>query len=355
MKKLIPTICLAAVGAAGLVGSTFAWFSMSENVEANGLSVKAETEGGLLVGSTIDTITKTRINFNTTNDSLIQATHDDTLNSGSTDFKYKSQLKSISSDTEVDARTGKIEGTANYVEANANTHYVEKMFYIGAASAEGITGSLKMSLSDLAKEAVATKWASNLGEFTKGKFDTDLAFAVDVYMTGVVTSQDVNDSDKKPNTLYANREEKNYLAYKGTYHIDSITEELTILENEFIPSTKGVAKDGDDKDVEVYQGMCVMFRVYLDGDYAKGSAVMEEASGTYEVGVAYFEKKDGEKGYAYNRIPNPTIGQAVSEDALVVKATKAASNEGDKYVHTERADTTGIDLGFKLSAIKSAS
>ena len=49
MKKLIPALCMLLVAAALLGTSTFAWFSMNTMVEANGMSVKAETSANLVI------------------------------------------------------------------------------------------------------------------------------------------------------------------------------------------------------------------------------------------------------------------------------------------------------------------
>lgn len=49
MKKLIPALCMLLVAAALLGTSTFAWFSMNTMVEANGMSVQAETSANLVI------------------------------------------------------------------------------------------------------------------------------------------------------------------------------------------------------------------------------------------------------------------------------------------------------------------
>lgn len=49
MKKLIPALCMLMVAAALLGTSTFAWFSMNTEVEANGMSVQAATSANLVI------------------------------------------------------------------------------------------------------------------------------------------------------------------------------------------------------------------------------------------------------------------------------------------------------------------
>ena len=53
MKKLIPAIAMLLVVAAMLGTSTYAWFSMNKTVSATGLTVKARSEGGIVIARTI--------------------------------------------------------------------------------------------------------------------------------------------------------------------------------------------------------------------------------------------------------------------------------------------------------------
>lgn len=52
MKKLIPALCMLLVAAALLGTSTFAWFSMTTQVTASGMSVKAATSKNLVISTT---------------------------------------------------------------------------------------------------------------------------------------------------------------------------------------------------------------------------------------------------------------------------------------------------------------
>ena len=52
MKKLIPALCMLLVAAALLGTSTFAWFSMTTQVTASGMTVKAATSKNLVISTT---------------------------------------------------------------------------------------------------------------------------------------------------------------------------------------------------------------------------------------------------------------------------------------------------------------
>lgn len=57
-KKIIPALCMLLVSTIMLTGTTFAWFSMNDNVKATGMQVTAKTNSLYLVisdNSTIDT------------------------------------------------------------------------------------------------------------------------------------------------------------------------------------------------------------------------------------------------------------------------------------------------------------
>lgn len=51
MKKLIPALAMLLVAAALMGTSTFAWFSANKTVTAQGMSVKAVSDGGLVIAS----------------------------------------------------------------------------------------------------------------------------------------------------------------------------------------------------------------------------------------------------------------------------------------------------------------
>ena len=52
MKKLIPALCMLLVAAALLGTSTYAWFSMNNQVTASGMQVKAATSKNLVISAT---------------------------------------------------------------------------------------------------------------------------------------------------------------------------------------------------------------------------------------------------------------------------------------------------------------
>lgn len=56
MKKLIPALCMLLVAACLMGTSTYAWFSANTTVTANGMSVKAASDGGLAIASYTGTV-----------------------------------------------------------------------------------------------------------------------------------------------------------------------------------------------------------------------------------------------------------------------------------------------------------
>lgn len=51
MKKLIPALCMLLIAATLMGTSTFAWFSMNQQVTATGMQVKAKAEGGIVIAA----------------------------------------------------------------------------------------------------------------------------------------------------------------------------------------------------------------------------------------------------------------------------------------------------------------
>lgn len=76
-KKLIPALCLLLISAMLLGTSTFAWFSMNTTATAQGMTVKATSEGGLAIAAYTGTLASpsspTSDAFKSTADAVVNA------------------------------------------------------------------------------------------------------------------------------------------------------------------------------------------------------------------------------------------------------------------------------------------
>ena len=327
MKKLIPTVALALMGAAAVTGSTYAWFSMNKSVEATGMKVKATTDGALVIGAKVDDITKLDVNF--TDESATVLSHS-THDNNTTD--YPNGLKTITDDVDkVNPSTGVVEGTPTWRAANNNdtlNYYKDYEVFIAAAGSKMANKTIKMSMTDAMKVEVQNNWAKNNSAGTKGYFDTLFGFTVDVYAGGVVQAPESGD----PSITYT---------FLSTYHLDDYSKEIDLNVSE-IPSSY----DGD-----TAQGLAFKFRVYLDGDYKKNSAAMKASTDSVALkGKAYFSNEGG----VYTLLDTLKVNDPVPSNSYEVDALGTASDT-HKYVRTEKASTSDLNLGFHFEAADKAS
>ena len=321
MKKLIPTVALALMGAAAVTGSTYAWFSMNKSVEATGMKVKATTAGALIIGDSVTQINKVSVNMNDESAHVLShSTHGDVADTPAED---KTGLKTLDDDKSVvDPVTGVVT-TAVYKEAKnggAVDYYVDYTVYIASAG-DKMSKTIKMGMTDDMKIEVEKNWAYNSSAKTTGMADTLFGFTVDVYKSkGLIKDGQAEDPE---------------FEYFSTYHLDNVDAVLDLSITE-IPSS--VDENG------VAQGLGFMFRVYLDGEYAKNSVTMQATSdGTAVAGKAYFNNNSGV--YTPATVP---VGESVSGLYEVGALGKPSSTA--KYVHTEKANTSDLNLGFIFKA-----
>ncbi len=327
MKKLIPTVALALMGAAAVSGSTYAWFSMNKSVEATGMKVKATTSGALVIGTNMTTY-DIAANFNESAGAhvLSHSTHDDDFTS------YPNGLKTISSEDEVNPVSGEASTTTWSSAVNpdaAYAYYVDYSIYLASGGTKIENKDIVMTMTDEMKQEVEKNWGYNMSAKTKGMADTLFGFTVDVYSKGSVDA--TTDADAT-------------MTFKATYHLDNENAELK-MNLGTIPSS---IKEGTEED-PVGQGIHLVLRVYLDGEYAKKTANMEQATGTADGKTIYFNKTGD--GATANYTP-ATVSQGADVSSLYKVGTLAASS--GKYVHTEKANTSDLSLGFKFEAVDHA-
>ncbi len=351
MKKLIPTVALALMGAAAVSGSTYAWFSMNKSVEAKGMKVQATTAGALVIGNSLSTITKQYVNFADATGShvLSHSTHDDAITYVEGDAipegyevgdKYSTSLKTISVNDGVDSNTGYLDGDAHYSEALNGTddgstqYFVDYHFYIASAG-EAMNGTIKMEMTDEMKANIEHYWGINMSKTTKDTVDTVFGFTADVYCSGVINS--AMDEEEDADDLALN--------FKESFHFDDVNHSYNLYTGD-IPSNKTTV-EVEEEDVEVGQGLHVMLRIYLDGDYAKKAGTMTECASDAKCdGVSKYFTLDSTT-QDYTEVTGLKYGDDVQGKYMVGTPGAAQSS---KYVKTYKASTAELDVGFKFSA-----
>ncbi len=319
MKKLIPTVALALMGAAAVTGSTYAWFSMNKSVEATGMKVKATTDGALVIGTSVAQINAISVNMNDTEAHVLShSTHGDVTGVAEED---KTGLKTITDDVDVvDPKTGVVtDPTWREAINNATLNYYQDYIVYIASAGEAMDKTIVMSMTDAMKIEVEKNWAYNMSAGTQGMGDTLFGFTVDVYAGGLVNES----TDPIP------------FEYLETYHLDNVAATLD-LDVASIPTSFDASGNA--------QGLAFKFRVYLDGEYAKNSVTMQATSdGTAKAGKAYFNSNAG----VYTQA-TVAVGESVS--GLYEVGALGTASSTDKYVHTEKANTGDLDLGFYFEA-----
>jgi len=232
MKKLLLTFSMLLVAAFLLTGTTFAWFSMNKEVDAQGMKVKAKVDSALVIkkdslpDSTTASIT---VDFGDANaNSLLVSTY------------KENKLQTVSNKKDVDPATGlALSGkTLSFADATNDdtaglTYYVDYTCYV-AASGEALTGhNLTISISS---ETTAVT-------------DINGAISVAVYAKKVGTTGDIVDAANYKGTInLAQKDVSIAYPYK--------TKSSIVIENTDIPMA---GTDGTEKAWEF------TLRVYVDG------------------------------------------------------------------------------------------
>lgn len=126
MKKLIPALCMLLIAATLMGTSTFAWFSMNEQVTAQGMSVQAKAEEGLVISNTAGG------SYAASADAVDTATKQ--LAPGST-ADLTNWVTSTSTNPG-QANTGEA-----YEAATSGTHYVSHTFYVRSSAASAMANT----------------------------------------------------------------------------------------------------------------------------------------------------------------------------------------------------------------------
>ena len=176
MKKLIPALCMLLVAASLLGTSTYAWFSMNETVTAQGMSVKAVAEAGIVIANaeagTYDAVANSA------------KTTTATLKPGST-ANLANWYVSKSTNPAI-ANTG-----AAYTAGEENQHYVKHEFYIRSSAAETLT----VASLDVKSVTVKVGTGSSAQDLSKSlRVGIKMGGEAYIYapITGFTTSYEVN-------------------------------------------------------------------------------------------------------------------------------------------------------------------
>ena len=162
MRRLIPAIAMLLVSAVMLSTASFAWFTISSEAKAEGMTVSAMAASSLLIVNATDGEGKADGSFLTTNGvatfttkatNLAPATHDDGQLGEDVTSTYG--LVYISNAAEaIDPATGNVKTDAeadwaDAVNSDAATYYMDYVVLLGA-SGEAKEGTLTAKLSTVA-------------------------------------------------------------------------------------------------------------------------------------------------------------------------------------------------------------
>ena len=130
MRRLIPAIAMLLVSAVMLSTASFAWFTISTEAEAVGMSVKAMASSSLLITDNTDNWLSATGSVNLTSHNLATAltpaTHDNTFGNG---------LKTVAAPDKVNPSTGAYDAANGWANTTSGTHFVDYVVYIGTTGA----------------------------------------------------------------------------------------------------------------------------------------------------------------------------------------------------------------------------
>ncbi len=134
MKKIIPALAMLLISAIVMSTASFAWFSMNENVVAEGMSITAQASGSLIISesnanavfdgaTTIDLGSK--VNY-------VNATTYKALTEGGTAQWLKADGKKIDGDSGA-IKDGATDALSAIVADDNGTYYVDYLVYVASA------------------------------------------------------------------------------------------------------------------------------------------------------------------------------------------------------------------------------
>ncbi len=242
MKKIIPALAMLLISAIVMSTASFAWFSMNETVDAQGMEVKAKASGALIVNetNTLDEfVGKTSVIFSKAKPATL---------SPATYASSKWQYNAHSEDAKIDANTG-LGGTATDITKSEQdqAYFIDYTCYI-ASSGAALTGKNLVAKVD---------WAKITNSLPTGE-----AVSVAFYVQPVNVKAPVGNTDTGATAFLYGQLDVNPTGLVPTiaqqHGTNANTEqEWVIYENKTIPSA---TEDGDAKGV-----LAVTMRVYFDG------------------------------------------------------------------------------------------
>ena len=198
MRRLIPAIAMLLVSAVMLSTASFAWFSMSSEAKAEGMTVKATADSSLLIVDVRPTETGVYIptapsagDFKAANGllPLTPGQNDSitTLSPAIIDENGALTTLDTASIAKVDPSTGAAPDDAVFVAAGEGTNFYDYDVAIGAVG-EGVTGTLTATISaTTAKEMhKATSIAFYYSVCTDGELETETHYVDTVVFEDLV-------------------------------------------------------------------------------------------------------------------------------------------------------------------------
>lgn len=147
MKKLIPAICMLLISAMLLGTSTYAWFSMSNQVTATGMKVVAKADSGIVIKYTGDTSATFQTTANVNDSDANELYPSSTVNL----TEWWSAKSSQKDDAEPHQDASK------YTNVSSTNGYFKKYDFIIRSSADGVpVDNVKLAVNALTVTAATT-------------------------------------------------------------------------------------------------------------------------------------------------------------------------------------------------------
>lgn len=209
MKKLIPALCMLLIAATLMGTSTFAWFSMNTNVTAQGMSVQAKAEGGIVIAnangsvwsSIADAVTASATLYPTSTKDVTTWYHNKSVNA---DDAQASQASSTyeTLNLKKSATTygvGYVEDGTDGYDGTEAAYYLLNTFTI-KSSADTLSG-ITLYINSVTVTGTNTSAALDAALRIAIKIDGDSTTYIYAPVTGATTSYKVGGSDQTAITV----------------------------------------------------------------------------------------------------------------------------------------------------------
>ena len=248
-------IAMVVVAAVALSSSTYAWFASNSKVTAEGITVSAKTEAGLIIsnkkptqnGNTTPGITVNLAGGDAV--SLFPATHDEDPKYAATNLKYNEfpdyidqSTGMIKADLQDDKGQAITELSYKPVEANAaSNYYREYVVYISAQNGSMTLSSLKADLSSAVTDLTEVQSATSVDFYVNDTYKGTLNLKGVKNGTGDFTEVELLEGSQVI-PEYKNTDDNSCLTVKMRVYVDG---ELKATDSKyFINSKDAVSMEG---------------------------------------------------------------------------------------------------------------